>query len=108
MPDFILNGQATGSVANVLLANNFDAGALRPYVGSDGRTYVTRQVANNFRAVPVANANATLLKQEWTLLDEVVIRAALPRLRAVADVRGRGLQFTIPNGMSKTVLQTQA
>lgn len=108
MPDYILNGQANGSVASALLQNNFDAGALRPYIGEDGRTYITQNQAGRNVAVPTVNANATLLRLEWTLLDEVVIRAALPRLRAVADVRGRGLQFTIPNGMAKTVLQTQA
>lgn len=111
--DYILNGQANGSVANALLQNDFDVAALRPYVGSDGRSYITRNTANPgakpaYAAVPVNNANATLLRLEWTQLDQVVIRAALPRLKALADVRGRGLQFTVPNGMAKTVLQSQA
>lgn len=39
--DFILNGQANGDVASVLMANQFDPGALRPWIGRDGRTYVT-------------------------------------------------------------------
>lgn len=113
MNDYILNGQATGNVASRLLAANFDPSVLRPYVGADGRTYITQNNVGSdgkpgLAAVPVHNANATLLRLEWTQLDEVVVRAALPRLRAVADLRGRGLQFTIPNGMSKTVLQTQA
>jgi uncharacterized linocin/CFP29 family protein len=106
--DYILNGQANGSVASALLANNFDVNSLRPYLGNDGRTYITRNQGGKNLAVPVANANASLLRLEWTELDQVVIRAALPRLRAVADVRGRGLQMTIPNGLAKTVLQTQA
>lgn len=96
-------GLGGGGSVSTLLANNFNPAVLRPYIGNDGRSYIT---ANN-QAVPVTNAPATLLRLEWTLLDEVVVRAALPRLRAVADLRGRGLQFTIPNGMSKTVLQTQ-
>lgn len=107
--DFILNGQASGSVASALLQNEFDVASLRPYLGKDGRTYITRNTGGKKRAVPTANAGqASLLRLEWTLLDQVVVRAALPRLRAVADLRGRGLQMTIPNGMSKTVLQTQA
>lgn len=108
--DYILNGQANGSVAAAIAGNNFDVGAMRPYIGEDGRSYVTANASaeSEGQAVPVQNANASLLRLEWTLLDETVIRAALPRLRAVADLRGRGLQFTIPNGMSKTVLQTQA
>lgn len=114
MDDFIYNGQASGSVATRLLECGFDPAVLRPFRGAkDGRSYISRPgpVLNGkqtYKAVPVANANATLLRLEWTALDEVVIRAALPRLRAVADLRGRGLQFTIPNGMAKTVLQTQA
>lgn len=116
--DFVLNGQGHGSVADKLLAANFDAGGLRPYIDHDDvpegayprqdqihpGTYITQ----NGEAVPVANTNYGLLRLEWTLLDQVVVRAALPRLRAVADVRGRGLQMTIPNGLAKTVLQTQA
>lgn len=109
MQDYILNGQATGNVAATLLASGMDVSSLRPFIGDDGRTYITR---NNSAGVQVAqptnNANATLLRLEWTELDEVVIRAALPRLRAVADLRGRGLQFSIPNGMGKTALQSQA
>lgn len=106
--DFVYNGQVSGNVAGTLLQNNFDVAALRPYVGQDGRTYVTRNTQAGPVSQPVTNAPATLLRLEWTLLDEVVVRAALPRLRAVADLRGRGLQFTIPNGMAKTVLQTQS
>lgn len=111
--DFVLNGVAHGSVASVLLQNGFDPAALRPYVNKDGQAFVTRNMVTNGKlkpvATPIVNAgNATLLKQEWTLLDQTVIAAALPRLKAVADLRGRGLQFTIPNGMSKTVLQSQA
>jgi uncharacterized linocin/CFP29 family protein len=106
--DGFVNGGASGSVASRLLEHNFDMGSLRPYVGKDGRSYVTTNSGGQLQATPTNNANATLLRLEWTLLDEVVVRAALPRLRAVADVRGRGLQMTIPNGMAKTVLQTQA
>ena len=101
-------GQVSSSVAGRLLQSNFDPHFLRPFIGDDGRQYLTQNNNGSLQAVPVTNADATLLYKEWQLLDEVVIRAALPRLRAVADVRGRGLQFTIPNGMAKTVLLTQA
>jgi len=39
--DLILNGQAHGDVASVLMKNNFDPGALRPWIGRDNRTYLT-------------------------------------------------------------------
>jgi uncharacterized linocin/CFP29 family protein len=37
-----------------------------------------------------------------------VTRVALPRLRAVGDLRSKGLVYNIPNGMGKTVLETGA
>jgi len=59
-------------------------------------------------AVPTPVANATLRKDEWKLLDDAIIMAAKERLRVVADLRGAGLTFAIPNGMGKTVLQTES
>lgn len=115
--DYILNG-LSGPPVNILLANNMDPRALRPYRDSvmvngrpqktdDPRTFIDSDNDRGITEAMVANTNSTLLKDEWRLLDEVVVRAALPRLKAVADTRSRGLQFTIPNGMSKTSLQTQ-
>jgi uncharacterized linocin/CFP29 family protein len=106
--DIVFNGQAHGDVAAVLMNSNFDPRVLRPYIGPDGRSYMTM---NGEDGKPYAqlltNANATLTYQEWKLLDEAVIRAAKPRLRAVADIRSAGLQFTVPQGMGKTMLLTQ-
>jgi len=106
--DYILNGQASGGVASLLMQTNFDVNALRPYVGNDGRTYITNNQDGKPKAIPLTNATATLLKDEWKHLDTAVIAAAKPRLRAVADLRQRGLEYVIPNGMGKTVLETQA
>jgi uncharacterized linocin/CFP29 family protein len=58
-------------------------------------------------AVPTPVANATLRYNEWKLIDEAVIGASMERLRVVADLRGAGLTYNIPNGMGKTVLVTQ-
>lgn len=98
--DFVTNGQATGDVASILMANNFNPGALRPWEGKDGKSFVTLN-DKNF----VTNAPATLRKDEWLTLDQAVIKAAQPRLNAVADLRSAGLQYNIPNGMASTVLQ---
>ena len=106
--DYLLNGQAHGSVAEVLMATNFDVGALRPYIGADGRAYRTITVNGKPTAVPLTgNATATLRKDDWKLLDDAIVKAAKPRLRAVADLRAAGLQFVIPNGFGKTVLETE-
>jgi uncharacterized linocin/CFP29 family protein len=105
--DFILNGRAHGDVASVLMQNNFDVGALRPYLGKDGRTYVSINDNGTTKAIPLNNATATLRKDEWKLLDDAVVRAAKPRMRAVNDLRSRGLTYNIPNGMGKTILETE-
>ena len=107
--DFILNGQASGSVASTLLQTGFNVNTLRPFVGKDGRSYVTTvNEAGEATAVPLANSTATLRKDDWKLLDTAIIKAAKPRLRAVADLRGAGLDYIIPNGMGKTVLETES
>lgn len=104
--DFILNGQGHGDVATALLRNNFDVGVLRPWVSDkDGQAYVT--INKDGKPINVRNAVATLRKEEWILLDQAIVKAAKPRLKFVGDLRAAGLQFTIPNGMAKTVLDTE-
>lgn len=101
--EFIMNGQASGSVAAALLNNDMNPASLRPWIGKDGRTYIAR----NGIAVPTQNATATLRKDEWKTIDDTVIMVAKENLSLVADVRGRGLTYSIPNGMGKTVLETE-
>lgn len=106
--DFILNGQANGTVAAKLMASNFNVHALRPWIGQDGRSYMTTLNAEGkMEAVPLANSTATLRKDDWKILDEAIVKAAKPRLRFVADLRASGLTYNIPNGMGKTVLETE-
>jgi len=107
MSDYILNGQSYGSVAAALMAHNFDPSALRPWIGTDGRHYLTANQEGKPVALPAPVANATLRKEEWQLLDTAIVAAAKERLRVVADLRGAGLEFNIPNGLGKTVLQTE-
>jgi uncharacterized linocin/CFP29 family protein len=104
--DMILNGVAHGPVANRLLQNNFDVGIMRPYIGKDGKTYVTINKAGKPTSVCI-NANATLRKDEWIELDKAVVKAAQNRLRLVDDLRSGGLVHSLGNGMGKTVFQTQ-
>ena len=103
-----MNGQAQGAVATTLLNNGFDVSALRPWVGKDGRHYISRNQGGKLIAVPTQNATATLRKEEWKILDDAIIIAAKERLRVVADLRGRGLVYNIPNGMGKTVLESES
>ncbi len=75
------NGQVVGqgNVAQRLLANGMDVGALR--------------------------TNATLRKDEWLLLDQTVIEVARERFNAVSDLFDRNLILNVPNGMGTTVVQ---
>lgn len=107
--EFIMNGQAHGSVATQLLDNGFNVSTLRPWVGNDGRHYISRLNQNGkMEAVPLQNATATLRKDEWKILDDAIVMAAKERLRVVADLRSAGLTFNIPQGMGKTVLETES
>lgn len=105
-------GQGHGTVFQTLMAHNFDLGAMRPFIGEDGRSYIsvntgrkTDKGAPIYEARLQQNATATLRKDEWRAMDSAVIRAARQRLRVWADLRGAGLEYTVPNGMAKTVLE---
>jgi hypothetical protein len=95
-----------GDAADRLIANDFDIGVLRPWLGRDGRSYVTRTI-NGRPKILVSNAPATLTKDAWILFDTAVVRAVYARLRAFADIRAAGNTFNLPNGMAHTVLQWQ-
>lgn len=108
MLDMIANGRAHGSVAATLMQNNFDVGALRPWLNSRGeaRMTVNRVVDGQLKPVNlVTNAPATLRKDDWKLIDDAVTRVAKPRLRLIGDLRARGLQYVIPNGMARIMLE---
>lgn len=112
MDNYILNGQAHGDVASRLMRYNGDPGALRPYIGRDGRSRITvnqfdPKTQKNKPTTIITNAPASLTKDEWILLDEMVIKIAKQRLKAWDDLMSRGLRWDIPNGMAKTVVQYQ-
>jgi uncharacterized linocin/CFP29 family protein len=113
--DYLFNGKASGSVASRLLHNGFDVGAMRPYVGKNGHSFVTLRdgeeedekgnMKTKYKVVPLANASAALLREEWKYIDRAVVEAARPRLRAWADLR-RSSSLVIPGGMSKTIVES--
>ena len=107
MRDFLLNGSAHGDVASRLMSTNFDVNSLRPWIGNDGRTYLTMVENGKPKSVCIGNATSSLRKDDWKLLDDAIVKAAMPRLKAVGDLRSKGLVYSIPNGMSKTVLETE-
>lgn len=113
--NLVLNG-LSGDACDLLLTNNLDTGVLRPYRGPNGLGYVTMtvfdQTANGgaggmVEKVFCTNAPTTLTYDDWKLIDGVLVEEALPRLRAWGALAASGLQRTIPNGFSKTIIQHQ-
>lgn len=103
--DFIYNGEARGPVADQLSNVRFDPGLLRPYFDDSGDRCVTintgkkdtagEWISENVRIQDLRNYNGmdhpvwnatTLRKEEWTRLDEVVLKAARQRLSAWTDL----------------------
>ncbi len=113
--DYILNGQGYGGVAQTLMNSGFDVNALRPWKSNewdpedpntDQRTFQT-VTRNGKPQTIVTNAPATLRKDEWKQLDEAIVEAAQKEMRAYGDLLANGLTYTIPNGLGKTVLETE-
>ena len=109
LENYVLNGQAFGDVGKKLMEANFDPNILRPYLGKGGKTVFvnTIQPDGKFKATRIANVTTTLRKDDWKLLDDAIIKVSKERLRAIADLRAMGLTYTIPNGMGRTILETE-
>lgn len=120
--DYILNGEGHGAVGQRLAGCHYDAGRLRPFLDSKGRTCMSvntgerdekggpvlknrllSEMVMNGEAQPVANAT-TLRKDEWLMLDKAVVKAARYRLRAWADLAAAN-SFSGFDGMSKMMLE---
>ncbi len=100
-----MNGnKSLGDVGSVLMQHNFDQGALRPYIESDGRTYIDL-TKNGKTLTQVTNAPATLRKDQWQLVDTALGKVAKERLSLFNALASNGGTFRIPNGMGTTVLQ---
>lgn len=110
--DLIGKGGGQGDVANMLLAQGkLDPGRMRPYIGNDGRTYVTvykgqgdLKDAKSYQAIPI-QANATLRRDEWKQLDEAILPISMIRLNGIQDLIDNGLIYSLGNAMGTTVLE---
>jgi hypothetical protein len=124
--DFIQNGVGHGELGETLAGCQFDPGLLRPYFDEQGRRCCTvntgkkkfdaekglyipqyekrlvGELMNSGISSPVFNSTS-LRKDEWILLDQVVLQSARPRLRAWQDLAVN--TFGGFDGMSKTVLE---
>lgn len=108
--DMIANGQTQGQVAaSVGAGGRLDPGKYRPFIGPDGRAYMTVYTGGNpkkkesFKTIQV-NA-ATLRRDEWKSLDEAVRDVARERLGGVQDLIDKGLVYQLGNALGTTVLE---
>jgi hypothetical protein len=110
--DFVGNGQTQGEVANLFAVNGrMDPGSLRPYIGKDGRTYITVFKGGDAKdpksyVTQLVNTSGTLRRDEWKTLDEAVLGIAETRLNGVADLISRGLTYNLGNAMGTTLLES--
>ena len=109
--DFLGNGTAQGEVAQAIMSNGkMDPGALKPFVHTDGRSYVQVYTGGDpskpesYKNI-MANAGATLRRDEWKKLDDAVLQISRSRLGGVQDLIDNGLVYNLGNGMGTTVLE---
>jgi len=97
--DTFFQGKAFGPVAQRLVANGMNAGALRPWEEEGGDSYI------NVNGQLIRVNASTLRKDEWKDMDQAVLKAAQQRLIGVTDLNSRGLTYNISNGLGTTVLE---
>jgi len=109
--DLLSKNSAQGEVAAQIIANGqLNVGQLRPFIGQDGRAYITAYLGGDpkkkesYKTVPI-NTNATLRRDEWKQLDDAVLGLAEFRLGGVQDLIDNGLTFNLGNAMGTTVLE---
>lgn len=133
--DLIGGGKGQGEVATRFLGGGLDPGRMRPFLEEDGRSYVTvcvnqakasglmqrlgiarsskdsgsmesirKDLLSCYQSVPI-NTNATLRRDEWKQLDDVVQKISETRLGGVQDLIDNNLVFSLGNAMGTTVLE---
>lgn len=108
--DFLGNEGGQGELAAQMHGSRLNIGAMRPFIGQDGKPYITAykggnpKKADSYKTIQV-NAKGTLRRDEWKQLDEAVMMIAENRLTGVQDLINRGLTFNLGNAMGTTVLE---
>ena len=109
--DLMNQGQAQGELAAyAAAAGRLDIGKMRPYIGSDGRSYMTVYKGGDPKkkenyATLQTNTAGTLRRDEWKQLDEAVLAIAEKRLTGVQNLIDNGLVYNLGNAMGTTVLE---
>lgn len=107
--DLMMNGQAQGAVANMIVNGGLNINNMKPFIGEDGNAYVTvfkggdPKKTDNY-SVRMVN-NATLRRDEWKSLDDAVMGVSRYRLGGAQDLIDAGLVYNLGNAFGTTVLE---
>lgn len=113
MIDYFLNGQGSGNLAATLVRHKFDLGAMRPWLGKDGRSYITVNSGrydkdNKPILVNTYSPNPALLtKEQWVEVDRTVLQVRKERLTIWNDLVAAGNTYRLRNPMGTPILQHQ-
>jgi hypothetical protein len=113
--DFLGPNGPQGALASIIAKEGrLTPGLMRPFIGSDGRSYVTiatyvkgdpkKKESYKRDTIPI-QTNATLRRDEWKQLEQAVQAAATIRLTGVQDLIDNNCVKNLPNGMAATVLE---
>jgi uncharacterized linocin/CFP29 family protein len=99
-------------MAQYMMGNGrLDVGRMRPWIHPrTGQVYITSYRGGDpnkpasYVNVPI-QTNATLRRDEWIRLDEVVLQISETRLNGIQDLISNGLTFDLGNAMGTTVLE---
>ena len=119
MPNFNANidlvgadGRIIGDLAAYMQSKGrINPNLMRPWIGSDNKPYFTVHKGGavddpaNYVAIPALNTNATLRRDEWKTLDDVVMGVQELRLGGIDDLTSAGLVYNLGNAMGTTVLE---
>lgn len=108
--DLIGRNGAQGVLANQVVSDGLNPGAMRPWMNDKGQSFITifkggdSKDVKNYHSVPL-NTNATLRRDEWKSLDEAIMKVSEQRLMGVQDLITKGLTYNLGNAMGTTVLE---
>lgn len=110
--DYLGNGTTQGPLANYMAQQGrMDPGAMRPFIGKDGKPYVTLYKGGpvdkpeSYKTMTAVDTYATLRRDEWKQLDEALLMISEYRLGGVDDLIASGLVYNLGNAMGTTVLE---
>lgn len=110
--DFIGKDGAHGQLAGYMASQGrLDPGNMRPFVGADGRAYVTvygggdPKKKESYKTIALQTNAATLRRDEWKTLDEAVMAISRTRLSGIQDLIDNNLTYNLGNAMGTTVLE---